>query len=69
MPHQAAAAQARPLKQSLQLYAAGHGALLIGAWAMHSSGSMLPMALAASASLMLTVPIVRHFLVTDSAQR
>ena len=52
------AALARPLK----LYATGHAALLVGAWAMHATGSMLPMALAASACLMLTVPIVRHFL-------
>jgi hypothetical protein len=48
----------RPLK----LYAAGHGALLVGAWAMNASGSMLPMALAASACLMLTAPLVRHFI-------
>jgi hypothetical protein len=52
------AALARPLK----LYAAGHAILLGGAWAMHASGSMLPIALAASACLMLTVPLVRHFL-------
>jgi hypothetical protein len=51
-------ALARPLK----LYAAGHAALFVGAWAMHASGSMWPMALAASACLMLTVPLVRHFL-------
>lgn len=48
----------RPLK----LYAAGHGALLIGAWAMSETGSMVPMALAASACLVLTAPLVRHFL-------
>ena len=29
---------------------------------MSATGSMLPMALAASACLMLTVPLVRHFL-------
>ncbi|MEO8836783.1 MAG: hypothetical protein ABI364_08590 [Caldimonas sp.] len=52
------AALARPLK----LYACGHAALLGGAWAMNETGSMLPMALAASACLMLTVPLVRHFL-------
>ena len=52
------AAWARPLK----LYAAGHAILLGGAGAMHASGSMLPMALAASACLMLTLPLVRHFL-------
>ncbi|MDQ6640374.1 MAG: hypothetical protein M3Z15_12040 [Pseudomonadota bacterium] len=52
------AALARPLK----LYAAGHAALLVGAWAMSATGSMLPMALASSACLMLTAPLVRHFL-------
>lgn len=51
------AAVSRPLK----LYALGHAGLLVGAWAMHASGSMLPLAMAASASLMLTVPLVRHF--------
>jgi hypothetical protein len=56
---------ARPLK----LYAAGHGVLLVGAWAMHVSGSMLPMALAASACLMLTVPLVRHFLTPSATRR
>lgn len=45
----------------LRLYAAGHAVLLLGALAMHVSGSMLPMALAGSAALMLTVPLVRHF--------
>ena len=52
------AALVRPLK----LYATGHVALLAGAWAMSATGSMVPMALAASACLMLTVPLVRHFL-------
>ena len=42
-------------------------ALLVGAWAMSATGSMLPMALAASACLMLTVPLVRHFL--DAGRR
>ena len=51
-------ALARPLK----LYASGHAVLLGGAWAMHATGSMVPMALAASACLMLTLPLVRHFL-------
>ncbi len=58
------AALMRPLK----LYAAGHGALLAGAWATGATGSMLPMALAASACLMLTAPLVRHFL-TPAAER
>jgi hypothetical protein len=58
MPDTTRSSLARPLK----LYALGHGALLVGAWAMHVTGSMLPMALAASACLMLTLPLVRHFL-------
>jgi multisubunit Na+/H+ antiporter MnhG subunit len=58
MSKNAPAAVVRPLK----LYATGHVALLAGAWAMSATGSMLPMALAASACLMLTAPLVRHFL-------
>jgi hypothetical protein len=50
----------RDLVRPLKLYAVGHAALLAGAWAMQVTGSMLPMALAASACLMLTVPIVRY---------
>lgn len=50
------------LMRPLKLYATGHLALLLGAWAMSATGSMVPMALAASASLMLTAPLVRHFL-------
>ena len=53
----------------LAIYASGHAALLAGAWVMHVTGSMLPMALAASASLMLTVPIVRHLLRQAAARR
>ena len=52
------AALARPLK----LYATGHVVLLGGVWTMSATGSMLPMALAASACCMLTVPLVRHFM-------
>ncbi|HEY3633414.1 MAG TPA: hypothetical protein VGK95_00035 [Caldimonas sp.] len=64
MANKARAALTRPLK----LYAAGHATLLVGAWAMSATGSMVPMALAASACLMLTVPLVRHFL-KPAAQR
>jgi len=60
---------APPLGRSLALYAIGHAALLLGALAMHASGSMLPMAFAASASLMLTVPLVRHFLRPQRTRR
>ena len=35
---------------------------------MQATGSMLPMALAASACLMLTVPLVRHFVQPASAR-
>ena len=59
----------RPLRRSLALYGTGHAGLLLGAWAMAASGSMWPMALAASASLMLTVPIIRHLLAPVAARR
>lgn len=59
------AALMRPLK----LYATGHAALLAGAWAMSASGSMVPMALASSACLMLTVPLVRQFLTPARERR
>jgi len=65
MSKKAPAALARPLK----LYATGHASLLVGAWAMHATGSMLPMALAASACLMLTVPLVRHFMKPAATRR
>ncbi len=68
MPHPAQK-PAPQLGRSLTLYATGHVALLFGAWAMHSSGSMLPMAFAASTCVMLTVPLVRHFLQTARTQR
>ena len=75
MPRKIPARLVRPLK----LYATGHAALLVGAWAMSATGSMLPMALAASACLMfadwisaavivLTVPLVRHFLTPADAR-
>jgi len=57
------------LARPLGLYAAGHAVVLLGAWAMHVTGSMLPMALAASACLMLTLPLVRHFLKPAAARR
>ena len=65
MSNHTPAALARPLK----LYAAGHVSLLAGAWGMHATGSMLPMALTASACLMLTVPLVRHFLKPATLRR
>lgn len=57
------------LVRTLKLYAAGHAALLVGAWATHVTGSMLPLALAGSACLMLTVPLVRHVAARAAARR
>ena len=59
----------RPFARPLKLYALGHALLLVGAGLMHGTGSMLPMALGASACLMLTAPLVRQFLVRRSAER
>ena len=56
-------------KRSLGLYAVGHGTLLCGAWAMQATGSMLPMALAASACLMLTLAVVRQVRARAVARR
>ena len=50
-----------PFARPLKLYALGHALLLVGAGLMQGTGSMLPMALGASACLMLTVPLVRQF--------
>ena len=65
MPDLPRSSLARPLK----LYALGQASVLAGAWAMAASGSMVPMALAASAGLMLTMPLVRHFLRPGRARR
>ena len=45
---------------AMRLYFLGHLLILVGAWLMEATHSMLPMALAASAALMLMVPLVRH---------
>jgi hypothetical protein len=56
-------------RRPVRLYATGHLVLLAGAWAMSATGSMVPMALAASACCMLTAPLVRHFLQRASERR
>jgi hypothetical protein len=56
MPHMRHLLRQRPV----QLYALGLVLTLIGAWSIEATGSYLPMALAASASLMLSVPLVRQ---------
>jgi|GEM_PF-846595 len=45
---------------TLRQYLLGHVLILIGAYSMEVSKSMLPMALAASAALMLMVPLLRQ---------
>ena len=54
-------ARPKPFVRPLKFYALGHALLLAGAGVMHATGSMLPMALGASACLMLTAPLVREF--------
>ncbi|MET0382802.1 MAG: hypothetical protein ABW032_05210 [Burkholderiaceae bacterium] len=46
-------------RRALRLYVAGQGTIVLGAAAMTWTHSFAPMALAASAGLMLTVPLVR----------
>lgn len=43
----------------LRLYALGHLVVMLGIWLMSVTGSVLPLAMAASAGLMLTMPVVR----------
>lgn len=47
-------------KPSMRLYLFGHLLILLGAWLMEVTQSMLPMALAASAALMLMMPLLRQ---------
>lgn len=58
MPRFLAGPQGRPLR----LYLLGLALIFVGAWAMAETGSMLPMALASSAGLMLNVPLLRRLL-------
>ena len=46
-------------KHSLFRYAIGLVSTFVGAWLTDLSGSMLPLALGASASLLCTVPLVK----------
>jgi hypothetical protein len=45
---------------AMRLYLLGQLLILVGAWLMDATHSMLPMALAASAALMLMMPLVRQ---------
>ena len=46
----------------LHLYLIGLALIFAGAWAMGESGSMVPMALASSAGLMLSAPLLRRLI-------
>ena len=58
MPRSTALLRGRPFR----LYLLGHGLILAGAWSIEATASMLPMALAASAAVMLSVPLLREIL-------
>jgi hypothetical protein len=45
-----------------QLYLLGLACIFAGAWAMGAYGSMVPMALASSAALMLGTPLLRQLI-------
>ncbi len=47
------------LRRPLRLWLAGQATILVGAAAMSWTHSFVPMALAGSAALMMTVPLVR----------
>ena len=51
-----------PRRRPLRLYLLGLALIFAGAWAMGESGSMLPMALASSAGLMLSAPLLRQLI-------
>jgi hypothetical protein len=44
----------------MRLYLLGHVLIVLGAWLMDVTASMLPMALAASAALMLSMPLLKQ---------
>lgn len=47
-------------RPAMRLYLLGHLFVVVGAWLMELTQSMLPMALGASAALMLMVPLLRQ---------
>lgn len=46
-------------QRNTRLYLLGQGLILGGAWSIEATGSFIPMALAASAAVMLSAPLVR----------
>ena len=55
-----ASSKRKPLSPALRGYIVGQTLIVAGAAAMVLTESYIPMALAGSAALMLTVPLVRH---------
>ena len=51
--------RARSVRRPLRLWLAGQATILAGAGAMAWTHSFIPMALAGSAALMMTVPLVK----------
>lgn len=47
-------------QRALPLYAFGLACLFVGAWASEMSGTMVPLAMGASAALMCTVRVVQR---------
>jgi hypothetical protein len=56
-------------RRSFRLYLLGHGLILAGAWAIEATASMLPLALAASAAAMLSMPLLRDLLTRKQPPR
>jgi len=51
-----------PQRRPLRLYLLGLTLVFAGTWAMGETGSMLPRALASSAGLMLSAPLLRQLI-------
>mgnify|MGYP003576230915 CR=1 FL=1 len=56
-------------QRSARLYLLGHGLIFLGAWSIEATGSYVPMALAASAGLMLSMPLFCERLARAKAAR
>jgi len=56
-------------KREFPLYAIGLGCVLAGAWLNEVSGSLIPLALGASASLMCTFRVVKRIRARAASRR
>jgi hypothetical protein len=64
-----AGSKRRPLSPAWRSYILGQTLIVLGAAAMVATESYIPMALAGSAALMLTVPLVRQIAARKRARR